>query len=243
MDRFISDRISDRTAYISSKEETSHIIRTLRMKEGDMLEVTDGKGRSFAGEIANISKEEIEIRLLKELESNEPSVDITVYQGIPKAQKMDLIIQKLTEVGACAIVPVKFERCVRVLDEKEDKQIRRWTKIAEEAVKQSKRSKIPRISNVMGILDLEKEIVEKDLAILCYESEQRLLLKDLLQSLPNKDRIRKVGIIIGPEGGITENEQAQLVGFGAKSALIGKTILRTETASIVAAGILTYELG
>lgn len=243
MDRFISDRISDWTAYISSKEEVSHIIRTLRMKEGDMLEVTDGKGRSFAGEIANISKEEIEIRLLKELESNEPSVDITVYQGIPKAQKMDLIIQKLTEVGACAIVPVKFERCVRVLDEKEDKQIRRWTKIAEEAVKQSKRSKIPRISNVMGILDLEKEIVEKDLAILCYESEQGLLLKDLLQSLPNKDRIRKVGIIIGPEGGITDKEQAQLVGFGVKSALIGKTILRTETASIVAAGILTYELG
>lgn len=243
MDRFIVDEISEERAFIRSKEEILHIIKTLRMRVGDKLEITDGKGRAFIGMLENIEKHEIQICLLEEIEkSRELNIEIIVYQGIPKAQKMDWIIQKLTEIGVMKIVPVKFERCVRILDDKEEKQIARWEKIAEEAVKQSKRNFVPEISPSIEVKDFVQEIRNNDLTILFYENESAVTLKQIVQEIET-DQKNRVGIIIGPEGGITSDEKERIVSFGAKSALIGNTILRTETAAIVGAGILAYELG
>ncbi|MDO5062899.1 MAG: RsmE family RNA methyltransferase [Peptostreptococcaceae bacterium] len=243
MDRFIIENIDGSVGWIYCKEEISHITKTLRMTEGDKLEVTDGKGKAFIGEIDSISKQEIKILLLDEIASRELHTNIIVYQGIPKAQKMDLIVQKITEIGVFKIVPVKFERCIRILGEKEEKQIQRWQRIAEEAVKQSKRSRVPDIVKAISINDFEKEVRENDITFLCYENESTEMLKNLLHEIKSDREIKKIGIIVGPEGGITEKEQHQLCSYGAYSVSIGSMILRTETAAIVTSGIIAYELG
>lgn len=241
MDRFFADKIQGDLAFIDSEEEIKHISRTLRMQEGDVVEIFDGKGKEYIARLDQIDKKSIQLKVMEEVEINrELNTFITVYQGIPKAQKMELIVQKLTEIGVSRMVPVKFERCIRLIDEKEVKQIQRWQKIALEACKQSKRTLVPLIEKSMDIKTLAQDIKNNDLSLLFYENEEALNVKELLKALDKKQT--KVGIIIGPEGGITETERELLISAGAKSVLLGNRILRTETAAIYGASIISYEL-
>lgn len=241
MDRFFADKIQGNLAFIDSEEEIKHISRTLRMQEGDVVEIFDGKGKEYIARLDQIDKKSIQLKVMEEVKINrELKTFITVYQGIPKAQKMELIVQKLTEIGVSRMVPVKFERCIRLIDEKEAKQIQRWQKIALEACKQSKRTLVPLIEKSMDIKTLAQDIKNNDLSLLFYENEEALNVKELLKALDKKQT--KVGIIIGPEGGITETERELLISAGAKSVLLGNRILRTETAAIYGASIISYEL-
>ena len=241
MDRFFADKIQGDLAFIDSEEEIKHISRTLRMQEGDVVEIFDGKGKEYIARLDQIDKKSIQLKVMEEVKINrELKTFITVYQGIPKAQKMELIVQKLTEIGVSRMVPVKFERCIRLIDEKEAKQIQRWQKIALEACKQSKRTLVPLIEKSMDIKTLAQDIKNNDLSLLFYENEEALNVKELLKALDKKQT--KVGIIIGPEGGITETERELLISAGAKSVLLGNRILRTETAAIYGASIISYEL-
>lgn len=241
MDRFFADKIQGDLAFIDSEEEIKHISRTLRMQEGDVVEIFDGKGKEYIARLDQIDKKSIQLKVMEEVKINrELKTFITVYQGIPKAQKMELIVQKLTEIGVSRMVPVKFERCIRLIDEKEVKQIQRWQKIALEACKQSKRTLVPLIEKSMDIKTLAQDIKNNDLSLLFYENEEALNVKELLKALDKKQT--KVGIIIGPEGGITEPERELLISAGAKSVLLGNRILRTETAAIYGASIISYEL-
>ena len=241
MDRFFADKIQGDLAFIDSEEEIKHISRTLRMQEGDVVEIFDGKGKEYIARLDQIDKKSIQLKVMEEVKINrELNTFITVYQGIPKAQKMELIVQKLTEIGVSRMVPVKFERCIRLIDEKEVKQIQRWQKIALEACKQSKRTLVPLIEKSMDIKTLAQDIKNNDLSLLFYENEEALNVKELLKALDKKQT--KVGIIIGPEGGITEPERELLIFAGAKSVLLGNRILRTETAAIYGASIISYEL-
>lgn len=241
MDRFFADKIQGDLAFIDSEEEIKHISRTLRMQEGDVVEIFDGKGKEYIARLDQIDKKSIQLKVMEEVKINrELNTFITVYQGIPKAQKMELIVQKLTEIGVSRMVPVKFERCIRLIDEKEVKQIQRWQKIALEACKQSKRTLVPLIEKSMDIKTLAQDIKNNDLSLLFYENEEALNVKELLKALDKKQT--KVGIIIGPEGGITETERELLISAGAKSVLLGNRILRTETAAIYGASIISYEL-
>ncbi len=241
MDRFFADKIQGNLAFIDSEEEIKHISRTLRMQEGDVVEIFDGKGKEYIAILDQIDKKSIQLKVMEEVKINrELKTFITVYQGIPKAQKMELIVQKLTEIGVSRMVPVKFERCIRLIDEKEAKQIQRWQKIALEACKQSKRTLVPLIEKSMDIKTLAQDIKNNDLSLLFYENEEALNVKELLKALDKKQT--KVGIIIGPEGGITETERELLISAGAKSVLLGNRILRTETAAIYGASIISYEL-
>ncbi len=241
MDRFFADKIQGNLAFIDSEEEIKHISRTLRMQEGDVVEIFDGKGKEYIARLDQIDKKSIQLKVMEEVKINrELKTFITVYQGIPKAQKMELIVQKLTEIGVSRMVPVKFERCIRLIDEKEVKQIQRWQKIALEACKQSKRTLVPLIEKSMDIKTLAQDIKNNDLSLLFYENEEALNVKELLKALDKKQT--KVGIIIGPEGGITETERELLISAGAKSVLLGNRILRTETAAIYGASIISYEL-
>lgn len=241
MDRFFADKIQGDLAFIDSEEEIKHISRTLRMQEGDVVEIFDGKGKEYIARLDQIDKKSIQLKVMEEVKINrELKTFITVYQGIPKAQKMELIVQKLTEIGVSRMVPVKFERCIRLIDEKEVKQIQRWQKIALEACKQSKRTLVPLIEKSMDIKTLAQDIKNNDLSLLFYENEEALNVKELLKALDKKQT--KVGIIIGPEGGIAEPERELLISAGAKSVLLGNRILRTETAAIYGASIISYEL-
>ena len=158
---------------------------------------------------------------------------------------MELIIQKSVEIGANSIIPVKMKRCVVKIDEKsENKKIERWQKIAESAAKQSGRDIIPQIANVTKIDELAKRITQYDIVIVCYENEQKNKLKTELLQLKNnmKEYLEiKIAVVIGPEGGLEENEVELLKQNGAKVVTLGKRILRTETVALNVLSIIMYE--
>lgn len=152
---------------------------------------------------------------------------------------MELIIQKTTEIGVKKVIPVAMERSIVKLNEKDvKKKIERWQKIAQVAAKQSKRDIIPKIENVINIHTLCDKIKEYDLFIVAYENEEEITLKQILKE--NKE-IKKIGILVGPEGGIDEKEIEKVVQNGAKVVSLGKRILRTETAPIAITSNIVYE--
>lgn len=223
-------------------EDVNHIANVLRMKKEDEVQICNQEtGENYITKIISFSKDEIECEIVKKIiETVESNVDITLFQGIPKFDKMELIIQKNTEVGVKKIVPVLMERTVVKLDEKTaNKKIERWQKIAEVAAKQSMRDIIPEIENIIKLQDITKQ--DYDVVLVAYENEEKNMLKQELKKLQGKDRY-KIAIVIGPEGGISEKEIEILKNMGTSFVSLGKRILRTETAGIVMSGNIMYEL-
>ena len=181
------------------------------------------------------------IIVLQENSTNETNIDITLFQGLPKADKMEYIIQKNVELGVKHIVPVDMERSIVKLDEKTMiKKIERWQKISEVAAKQSGRDIIPKIENIINVKKICELIKNYDIVLIAYENENQITLKDKLRKIKNFDNL-KIAVIIGPEGGIDKKELEELIKAGAKTITLGKRILRTETASIVVVSNLIYE--
>ena len=223
-------------------EDVNHIANVLRMKKEDEVQICNQEtGENYITKIISFSKDEIECEIVKKIiETVESNVDITLFQGIPKFDKMELIIQKNTEVGVKKIVPVLMERTVVKLNEKTaNKKIERWQKIAEVAAKQSMRDIIPEIENIIKLQDITKQ--DYDVVLVAYENEEKNMLKQELKKLQGKDRY-KIAIVIGPEGGISEKEIEILKNMGTSFVSLGKRILRTETAGIVMSGNIMYEL-
>lgn len=229
-------------------DDVNHITNVLRMKQGEILKVCNQEtGENYIAEIINAQKNSVTCEIQEKLEETaESNVDITLYQGLPKFEKMELIIQKNTEVGVNAIVPVIMERTVVKLDEKQvSKKLERWQKIAEIAAKQSMRDKIPEIKNIIKINKISDSLKNEkfDTILVAYKNEEKTMLKKELKKLENlKDKKYKIAIIIGPEGGISEREIEQLNNLGAKCVSLGRRILRTETAGIIMSGDIMYEL-
>lgn len=221
--------------------DINHIINVLRLKENDEIQICDETtSQNYLCNILKYNKEEIICNILKQIDSKvETKSIIDVYQGIPKADKMELIIQKTTELGAKSITPVALERCVAKINSKDEKKkIDRWQKIAEVAAKQSKRDIIPTIHAVHNLKELCTKIKDYDVFMVAYEEEKQIKLKDILKN----STINKIGILIGPEGGIEKKEIDMLVQYGAKIVTLGRRILRTETAPIAMVSNIVYEL-
>ena len=225
-------------------EDVNHIANVLRMKKEEELQVCNQEtGENYITKITSFSKEKIECEIVEKMcKTVESNVDITLFQGIPKFDKMELIIQKNTEVGVKRIVPVLMERTVVKIDDKTaSKKIERWQKIAEVASKQSMRDIIPKIENIIKLKDIN--IDEYDSILVAYENEDKnMLKKELIKLKDTKQEKYNIAIIIGPEGGIAEKEIGILKDMGAIFVSLGKRILRTETAGIVMAGNIIYEL-
>ena len=231
-------------------DDVNHIINVLRMKKTDEIQICNqDTGDNYNAEIVNYSKNEVECKIISKInETTESNVHITLFQGIPKFEKMELIIQKNTEVGIKSIVPVIMERTVVKLDEKiASKKLERWQKIAEIAAKQSMRDIIPQIGNITKLIDIDT--TEFDAVLVAYENEEHNMLKTELQKLERKiksnnssEQQYNIAIVIGPEGGISEKELVMLAEKNAKFVSLGKRILRTETAGVVMAGNIIYEL-
>lgn len=231
-------------------DDVNHIINVLRMKKTDKVQICNqDTGDNYNAEIVNYSKNEVECKIISKInETTESNVHITLFQGIPKFEKMELIIQKNTEVGIKSIVPVIMERTVVKLDEKiASKKLERWQKIAEIAAKQSMRDIIPQIGNITKLKDIDT--TEFDAVLVAYENEEHNMLKTELQKLERKiksnnssEQQYNIAIVIGPEGGISEKELVMLAEKNAKFVSLGKRILRTETAGVVMAGNIIYEL-
>ena len=227
-------------------DDVKHIYRVLRLEEGDKVIINNCAGEEFLGEISNITKQEVSLKIIEKLNTNnESAVKIYLFQGLPKAQKMDLIVQKGTELGVLEFIPTITER-VDVKLKGEFKKLDRLNRIALEAAKQSKRSIIPTVTEPISFNDAIDRMKSMDLVIVPYENAQNFGIKTLINKFRNENvdlsSIVKIGIFIGPEGGIEDFEIEKLKNEGAYIVTLGNRILRTETAGFVAASLIQYEL-
>ena len=231
---FISKSIVSDKIILTDDENVTHIGKVLRMREGDTLTLCDGEKTDYECEIDSVSKKEIVLRVLsREENKNESLVEITLFQGMPKGSKMDLIIQKCTELGVCRIVPFISRRTVAAQKGKAD----RFQKIALEAAKQSGRGIIPEVSEAVDFSEALEMLCENELPILPYEEHDGKTLKDALRGTDAKS----IGIMIGPEGGFDAEEVENAKEKGVHIVTLGKRILRTETAGMSVISNIIYE--
>ena len=226
-------------------DDVNHIKNVLRLNVLDNIEICNkDTGENYNCKISNILNNRIECNIINKIDSTtEGNVKIDVYQGLPKFDKMELIIQKGTELGVTNFIPVKFNRCIVKIDKKdENKKIDRWQKIAEVASKQSGRDFVPNVKKVIGINEICDIINKYDIVFLAYELENNNFIKNELSKLNGTKEQYNIAIIIGPEGGLEEREVKILETSGAKVVSLGKRILRTETASMQMVSIIMYEL-
>ena len=226
-------------------DDVKHIYKVLRISEGEKVTLNNCEGVEYLGKVTSVSKQEVLIEILEKLESNnESDVKIYLFQGLPKSQKMDLIVQKGTELGITEFIPTITHR-VDVKLKGEFKKLDRLNRIALEAAKQSKRSIIPKVLEPIEFDEVLEKMNSLDLLIVPYENANNFGIKTLINELRKGntiDNIKNIGIFVGPEGGIEEYEIERLKDKGAHIVTLGKRILRTETAGFVATSLIQYEL-
>lgn len=224
-------------------EDVAHIRKVLRMRVGEKLIACDNDGTDFECEITNIDDKHVAAKILTSWKSeNEAPIRVTLFQGIPKSDKMDFIIQKCVELGIDSIVPVKTDRTVIRFENTKDevKKQQRWQKIAVEAAKQCNRGILPKITNPVDFNTALDMAGANDLILIPYENESEQGLKSVLR---NNSTARTIAVFIGPEGGFAEDEVKNCIERSFYSVSLGKRILRTETAGLTVLSILMYELG
>ena len=214
-------------------EDARHCAQVLRMQSGEEFYAVGEGGSRFLAELREVSRESCTALLGEALPDNEAELRVTVYQGLPKADKLELVVQKLTELGAARLVPVKMERCVVKLNDKDaQKKQERLQKIAREAAKQCKRGGCLEVAATQTWKQLRESMAAHDLLLVPWEDARGFGLKAAREAYPEA---RNIGIVIGPEGGMSESEVRALEELGAKQITLGPRILRTETAAIAAA--------
>lgn len=226
-------------------EDVNHIKNVLRLDIGEKIKICDkDTSINYISEIVEVTNKYVDCKILEKAEnSSEGNVELHIFQGLPKADKMELIIQKGTELGVTEFIPVALKRSIVKLSGKdEDKKIDRWNKIAEVAAKQSMRDIVPKVRKVENIKNICNQIKDYDIVLLAYELEENNYIKNELQKIKNKQEKYKIAVIIGPEGGIDPEEAEMLKQNGAKVISLGKRILRTETVALQVSSIIMYEL-
>jgi len=240
--RFIIDGdILPGNVYLLNAEESHHATRVLRLSVGDEIGIINGQGTAATAAISSISGASVQVIIHALDEPNEPVIDVTLYQGLCKGDKLELVAQKCTELGVCRIVPVEFARSDVRIGKDESGRISRLARIAREAAKQCGRAFIPVVSKSVSFEEMIHELVNKEQqhVIIPWEKDTHRLMDAL--SVMTKHNC--YSIVIGPEGGIEQNEIDWLVDIGATPVSLGKRILRTETAAIAAVSILMYTRG
>lgn len=227
-----------------SGADYNHMKNAVRLKEGDNVFVSTRESASgnYLCRIVRYAKESAELEILQEnAQDNELPCRVTLYQGLPKSDKMELIIQKAVELGVYDIVPVAMGRCVVKLDEKRaDAKIARWNAVSESAAKQSGRSLIPKVGKVLSFKQALTEAQDCDIGLIPYENEAGMQETRKLLGSIQKDA--HAAVFIGPEGGFEEEEIRLAREKGMKTITLGKRILRTETAGMALLAMLAYAL-
>ncbi|MBE6642533.1 MAG: 16S rRNA (uracil(1498)-N(3))-methyltransferase [Ruminococcaceae bacterium] len=237
---FVDSESIEGSTIVLKNEAAQHISRSLRMTAGEKIVVCDTQKKEYLCVLETFSSDSVTARI-EDVTRNvsEPLYDAVVYQACPKSDKMDTIVQKAVELGACGIVAFMSDRCIARYDEKGfEKKCARWQKIAEEAAKQSGRGCVPYVRWLPNLKSVISEITQDGIGFMCYEDEDGLSLKGLLSEA---DDCKRFGFIIGPEGGFSEKEADECRMNGIKTVGLGKRILRTETASGYVLACLSYE--
>lgn len=235
--------INDKSVIILG-DDVNHIKNVLRMKVGEEISVSNGlDGREYRCGIAALEEERIvcELRFIKEDQVELPA-EVYLFQGLPKGDKMELIVQKTVELGVCKIIPVAMKRCVTKLEDKKAlSRVARWQGIAEAAAKQSRRGIIPEVLGVMSFPDAVKLASEMEIKLIPYEmAEDMGHTREIIGSLMPGQRI---AVFIGPEGGFEEAEIELARNNGVEPITLGRRILRTETAGFTVLAWIGYVLG
>lgn len=244
MNRFFVDdpgAFSDRSVVITG-EDVNHVKNVLRLKENDELIVSDGRGRDYHCRISGITNEEVVADICDICDNfSELSTEITLFQGFPKGDKMELIIQKTVELGVTRIVPVMTKRTVVKLDDKKTKKkTERYNMIAESAAKQSGRGMIPEVTMPVSFAEAVSMAEKLDMNIIPYEEAEGVeYSRNIIKSIKGK---KSLGIFIGPEGGFAREEVEKALDAGASAITLGHRILRTETAGMAVISIIMFEL-
>ena len=243
MPRFFvgTDQISDKNIVITGTD-VNHIRNVLRMAPGEEVTVSDGQGMDYFCKIAELTKEEVRLDIIDSWHSFvELPAKIYLFQGLPKSDKMEMIIQKAVELGVYEVIPVSTARAVVKLDaKKEASKQKRWQTIAESAAKQSKRMVIPEIHSVMKFSEAVNYAEELDIRFIPYElAENMAHTKKLFEQI---EPGQSIGIFIGPEGGFTPEEIELAMNQQVQPITLGKRILRTETAGMTVLSILMFLL-
>lgn len=222
--------------------DVNHIKNVLRMKAGEEILISSGENLEYTCYIEELGAEEVLARIMYVQEAGyELPSRIYLFQGLPKGDKMELIVQKAVELGVHEIIPVATRRSVVKLEgKKEENKIRRWQAIAESAAKQSKRMYVPKVSHIMRFKQAADYAGELDVVLLPYELAKGM--KETKEIISGIKPGQSVGIFIGPEGGFDEEEVQMARERGAKAVTLGKRILRTETAGLTALSILMFAL-
>ena len=235
------DQVKDDYIYIEGSD-VNHVKNVLRMKIGEALEICDGNNKKYLCEIEEMTSEFVRALIKEELGADtELPSKLYLFQGLPKADKKELIVQKAVELGVYEIIPVATKRAVVKLDDKTaSKKVERWNSIAEGGAKQSGRSFIPEVTSVMSYKEALAYASKLDVVLIPYElAEGMAETKQIISAI---EAGQSVGIFIGPEGGFETSEVESAIAIGAKAITLGKRILRTETAGLTTLSILMYHL-
>lgn len=238
---FIEDENAAEDFVTIEGSDVNHIKNVLRMKPGEKIRVCTRNGQNYFCSISDITESFVRADILeREAESTELPCRIYLFQGLPKNDKMEWIIQKTVELGVYEVIPVAMKNCVVKLDEKKaQSKCKRWQAIAESAAKQSKRTVIPQIQMPLSWKQALEEAKELDVVLVPYENERGMeATREIFRSIPEG---ASIGVMIGPEGGFSPEEIAQLDKDMHRISL-GRRILRTETAGMATLSMLIYEL-
>lgn len=236
MPRFFIDGTADGRAYIAGADAL-HIAKALRMRPGEALTLCDGKGTDFDGVLETVTDRQVTVRISASRPSQaEPTLAVTLYQGLPKGDKMDWIIQKAVELGVTAVVPVATRRSVARLEEKTDKKQERWQRIAAEAAGQCGRGMLPSVERPLSWSQALSRLSGEP-ALVFYEGGGRPLRELVTPST------RRLSVFVGPEGGFDPEEIDAIRRQGGGVATLGPRILRCETAPLAALTLLMHLSG
>lgn len=236
-----TDQVKKPYIYIEGSD-VNHMKNVLRMKPGEQLSVSDGDNCRYLCQVESYEGARAVLKIVEtKAVDTELSSKLYLFQGLPKGDKMELIIQKAVELGAYEVIPVSMKRCVVKLDErKAQKKVNRWNEVARSAAKQAGRGRIPKVRDVMDFpraLNMAKDL---DVVLIPYELAEGM--EQTRQVMEAVKPGQSVGIFIGPEGGFEKEEVYQTVDAGAKEITLGRRILRTETAGLAVLSILMYHL-
>ncbi len=226
-------------------EELNHLKKVLRLNPGDWVEVFDGAGKGFTGQLLSVGKEAAVVSLDEPvLQKRDSSLQTCLAQGIPKGEKMEWVVQKATELGVAAILPLELSRCVVRLegDKKRQERQARWQKVAQEAARQCGRLTVPEVMAPMDLAAFLRQLGPSDLLLIPWEEGGQPLGK-LFEEAESAPLQKRVCMMIGPEGGMSEKEVEQARRAGGQTLTLGPRILRTETAGLMLLSVLQYQWG
>ena len=240
MPRFFVSKNAVSDGIITVKDgDAFHIARSLRMAVGDEITVCDGEGVEYSCRLTHIRDDECLCEIKSScIASTEMGIDVTLFMAYPKGDKLETVVQKAVELGACRIVPFESSRCIkRPKAEKAEKTTERLNRIAHEAAKQCGRARLPEVSVPVSFSEMVKIAAESQLALFCYEAESETTLKSVFEDAAD---ISSVAVVIGCEGGFSQEEARACTEAGMKSVSLGRRILRCETAPAYVLSALSY---